>query len=243
MHPEDSPAPLQLRDMREEDLPREKLIRHGRAALTDEELIALFLRTGLHGCNVIELSTLLKQRAGSLAALASMEAADILKLTKGIGPAKAATLAAVFELGHRAVREELMGQRMDDSATVYRFLAGELRYEEQEKLVALLLDSHHRLLRRVNVGQGTLTRLLVHPRDVFREAIRYNASSLIIAHNHPSGDPTPSRMDVSLTHELMKASEFLHLPIIDHIIIGAPAPNRPLPYYSFRDNNRLTPPN
>ncbi len=233
--------PLQLRDMREDDLPREKLIRLGRATLSDEELIAIFLRTGLHGCNVIELATLLKQRAGSLAALATMEAADILKLTKGIGPAKAATLAAVFELGHRAVREELMGERMDAAATVYRFLAGELRYEEQEKLVALLLDSHHHLVRRVTVGQGTLTRLLVHPRDVFREAIRHNASSLIIAHNHPSGDPTPSKMDVSLTHELVRAGELLHVPLIDHVVVGAPAPGRALPYYSFRDNNRLSP--
>ncbi len=233
--------PLQLRDMREDDLPREKLIRLGRSILTDEELIAIFLRTGLRGCNVIELATLLKQRAGSLSALAGMEAADILKLTKGIGPAKAATLAAVFELGQRAVREELASQCMEEPATVYRYLAGELRYEEQEKLIALLLDSRHHLIRRVTVGQGTLTRMVVHPRDVFREAIRHNASSLIIAHNHPSGDPSPSKLDVTLTHELVQAGEMLHIKLLDHVVIGSPAPNRPLPYYSFRSNNRLTP--
>ncbi len=240
MQHEDDPAPLQLRDMREEDLPREKLARLGRTVLTDEELIAIFLRTGLHGCNVLELATRLKQRAGSLSALASMEADDIHKLCKGIGPAKAATLAAVFELGQRAVREELAGQRMDTAATVYRYLAGELRYEEQEKLVALLLDARHYLIRRVTVGQGTLTRLLIHPRDVFREAIRYNASSIVIAHNHPSGDPAPSRQDISITQELLKASELLHIRLLDHVIIGTPAPNRPQPYYSFSENNKLT---
>ncbi len=234
MDADDTPT-LQLRDMKEDDRPREKLARLGRSMLSDEELIAIFLRTGLHGCNVLELAALLKHRAGSLAALGAMEAADINRLCKGIGPAKAATLAAVFELGQRAVRESYAARPMADAAAVYHYLAGELRYEEQENLIALLLDSRHRLMRRVQLYRGTLTRLIIHPRDVFREAIRHNASSLIVVHNHPSGDPTPSKADESFTREIVEAGKLLRLPVLDHVIIGSPADNRPQPYYSFRN--------
>ncbi len=239
MDAEDDAAPLQMRDMRADDRPREKLLRLGRSMLTDEELIALFLRTGLHGCNVLELAALLKRRAGSLAALGAMEAADINKLCKGIGPAKAATLAAVFELGQRAVQESYAARPMADAATVYHYLAGELRYEEQENLCVLLLDSRRCLLRRVSLYRGTLTRLIVHPRDVFREAIRYNASSVLIVHNHPSGDPTPSKADEQLTQELAEVGRLLRMPVMDHVIIGSPADNRPKPYYSFREAGRM----
>ncbi len=236
MHMESSPsAPLQLRDMKPADLPREKLARLGRSMLSDEELIALFLRTGLHGCNVLELAALLKQRAGSLAALGAMEADDIHKLCKGIGPAKAATLAAVFELGQRAVKESLAAEPMSSASAVYHYLAGELRYEQQENLILLLLDARHCLLRRVPLYRGTLTRLIVHPRDIFREAIRHNASSLIIVHNHPSGDPTPSKADEILTQEIVDAGKLLRLPVQDHIIIGSPTPHRPQAWYSFRE--------
>ncbi len=231
--------PLQLRDMKEDDRPREKLMRLGRSMLTDEELIAIFLRTGLHGCNVLELAARIKQQAGSLSALGAMEGADILALCKGIGPAKAATLAAVFELGQRAVQEELAARPMADAATVYQYLAGELRYEEQENLIALLLDSRHGLLRRINLYRGTLTRLIIHPRDVFREAIRHNASALILVHNHPSGDPAPSRQDEQLTREITEAGKMLLLPVLDHVIIGHPATNRPKAYYSFREEGKI----
>ncbi len=236
MDKEDTPG-RQLRDMNADDRPREKLARLGRAMLSDEELIAIFLRTGLHGCNVLELAALLKQRAGSLAALGSMEAADISKLCKGIGLAKAATLAAVFELGQRAVRESIAALPMADAATVYNYLAGELRYEEQENFILLLLDARHGLMRRVPLYRGTLTRLIIHPRDVFREAIRHNAASVIVVHNHPSGDPAPSRADVNLTREIIEAGKLLRLPVLDHVIIGSPAANRPKAYYSFREQN------
>ncbi len=230
--------PLQMRDLRAEERPREKILRMGRAGLTDEELIALFLRTGLHGCNVLELAALLKRKAGSLAALGALEAAEINKLCKGIGPAKAATLAAVFELGRRAVQESYHAQPMADAATVYHYLAGELLYEEQENLIALLLDAHHCLLRKETLYRGTQTRLMVHPRDIFREAIRHNAASVVLVHNHPSGNPTPSRQDDALTAELVQAGKLLRLPLLDHVIIGKPADNRPQAYYSYRQAGR-----
>lgn len=221
-----------LLDLAEDERPREKLIQRGRAALSDEELIAIFLRTGLRGCNVLELAARLKRAAGSLTALGSMEAREIAKCCKGIGSAKAATLAAVFELGQRAVRENLKRIDMGTPAAVYEYLAGELRYEQQEHFIALMLDSRRHLIRRCTISKGTINRTMVHPRDVFREAITSNAASIILAHNHPSGDVSPSKLDRELTRELINAGDAMHIPITDHLIIGTGS----TPYYSFREH-------
>ncbi len=228
-------ASQKLLDMAAEERPREKLMQRGRAALSDEELIAIFLRTGLQGCNVLELAARLKRAAGSLTALGRMEAREIAQCCKGIGAAKAATLAAVFELGHRAVKESVVREEMSTPAAIYEYLAGDLRYEQQENFVVLMLDTRRRLIRRSNISKGTLNRTMVHPRDVFREAIISNACSIVLAHNHPSGDPTPSKPDLELTRELHAAGAAIHLPILDHIIIGAGL----TPYYSFREHGLI----
>lgn len=225
-------ASRKLLDMAEDERPREKLMQRGRAALSDEELIAIFLRTGLKGCNVLELAARLKQAAGSLTALGRMEAREITRCCKGIGSAKAATLAAVFELGHRAVKENLARVDMSSPDAIYEYLAGDLRYEQQENFVVLMLDTRRHLIRRSNISKGTLNRTMVHTRDVFREAIICNACSVILAHNHPSGDPTPSKLDRELTRELVSAGEALHIPVLDHLIIGMGG----TPYYSFREH-------
>lgn len=230
---------LQLRDMNKGDLPRERLLREGRAALTDEELIAIFLRTGLHGCNVLELAARLKRSAGSLAALGRLDAREIAESCKGIGQAKAATLAAVFELGQRAVREELAQQQIATAAQVYELLAGELRFETVENLVLLLLDTHRRLLRRVNLGRGTLTNVLTHPRSIFREVIMHHAAGFILVHNHPSGRPVPSKADDKLTDTIAAAAKIMCVPLVDHVIIGSPTEGQELPYYSYRDHARI----
>lgn len=237
--PEEEERSLRLRELPAQDLPREKLMRHGRAALSDEELIALFLRTGLRGCNVLELSAKIKRSAGSLASLGTMEAAEIASLCKGIGPAKAATLAAVFELGQRAVKEQVLKLDMRNAETVYDYLASDLRFEEQECMVVLLLDAQHRLIRRVNIAKGSVAGVSCHPRDIFRSAIRYNASSIILAHNHPSGDPRPSKADRVLTEEIVKAGELLRIRVQDHVIIGSLAEGRSCPYFSFFQQNCL----
>ncbi len=238
-YPPTEDRPLRLKELPEEELPREKLMKHGRAALSDEELIALFLRTGLQGCNVLELSAKIKRQAGSLAALGSMEAAEIASLCKGIGPAKAATLAAVFELGQRAVKEQVKKRDMRDCQVVYEYLASDMRFEEQETMVALLLDTKHHLIRRVNIAKGSVAGVTCHPRDIFRAAIRHNASSIIIAHNHPSGDPRPSKADKHLTEQIVEAGELLRIKVHDHIIIGSTAEGRSCPYYSFYQNHQI----
>ncbi len=231
-----APEQLKLLDMAIDDRPREKLLSKGRSVLSDEELIAIFLRTGLKGCNVLELAARLKRAAGSLTALGRMEAREITQCCKGIGSAKAATLAAVFELGHRAVKEQLTREDMSTPAAVYEYLAGDLRYEQQENFVVLMLDTRRHLIRRCNISKGTLNRTMVHPRDVFREAIICNACSVILAHNHPSGDPSPSKPDRELTRELINAGHAIHIPVLDHIIIGTNRDASTLPYYSFREH-------
>lgn len=229
---------LQLRDMDRRTLPREKLLRLGRGALTDEELIAIFLRTGLHGCNVLELAARLKRSAGSLAALGRMEAGELAKCCKGIGTAKAATLAAVFELGQRAVEEKMAQQVLATPQDVYELEAGELRYESVENLVLLLLNQRRHLIRRVNLGKGTLTQVLTHPRQIFRECIIHNAASFILVHNHPSGDPAPSRADDKLTESIRAAAQVMSLNFTDHVIIGAPREGA-MPYFSYRQNTKI----
>lgn len=229
-----------LRDLPADTLPREKLLSAGRSALSDEELLAIFLRTGLRGCNVLELAARLKQAAGSLANLGSMEAADIANLHKGVGDAKAATLAAVFELGQRAAREQVERSAICTARDVYNLLVGELRYETQEIMVVLLLDTKRKLIRSERVAAGTLSRLLVHPRNIFGPAFQYHAAKIIIAHNHPSGDVSPSKLDDELTRAMKQAADILCIPLLDHVIIGAPTVAHPCPYYSYAEFDKLS---
>lgn len=222
-----------------EEMPREKLFTQGRKALSDEELLAIFLRTGLPGCNVLELAKLLKAQARSLADLGQMEAAEIAALVKGIGVAKAATLAAGFELGQRAARARLEREDMGTARNVYEYLVGELRFETQEVMCVLLLDARRRLIRMERVAAGTLTRVVIHARNIFKPAISYNASKVIIAHNHPSGSITPSEHDKVLTRAVAEAGEVLGIPLLDHVIIGAADAGQSQPYFSFAENNML----
>ncbi|MBR5523456.1 MAG: DNA repair protein RadC [Akkermansia sp.] len=231
---------LRLKDMAEEERPREKMLQKGRAALSDEELIAIFLRTGLRGCNVLELAARLKRSAGSLVALGRMEAREIMACCKGIGAAKAATLAAVFELGHRAVEEDMQRAVIDEPQVVYRYLSSEMVHYKQEVLVVLLLDAKRRLIRKCQIAKGTANMLISHPRDIFREAINCNAHAIVLAHNHPSGDPTPSKADCELTKVVSEASEVLRIRLIDHVIIGSPGNGRSLPYYSFASHGYIS---
>ena len=222
-----------------DELPREKLFLRGRRSLTDEELIAIFLRTGLQGCNVLQLAAQVKKAAGSLAELGQMEAADILSLVKGIGKAKAATLAAGFELGQRAARDRMERCDMSKAWQVYEYMVGELRFEMQEVLCVLLLDARRRLIRMERVTTGTLTRMVTHPRNVFAPAIRHNACKIIMVHNHPSGSITPSEQDRSLTKAIVEAGQILGIPLLDHVIIGATDASQPCPYYSFAEHDLI----
>lgn len=225
--------PSRIHDMPDEDRPREKLAAKGPRALTDAELLAIFLRVGIQGMNAVELGAQLLKAHGSLGGLARCSVAELAS-TKGIGMAKAAQLSAAFEVGSRLATERLSQRPLDSPELVYDLLGPEMRALRQESLRVVLLDTRHRLIRCVEITLGTLNESLAHPREILRAALIHSASSFILVHNHPSGDPTPSAADREITRRIDRVSRDLGIPLQDHIIIGAPSENGD-PYFSFKE--------
>ena len=224
---------LKIREMPQDDRPREKLIARGASALTDAELIAILLRTGLPGANAVDVAARLLERYGSLGGLSRCTVDEISDIS-GIGPAKAVQLVAAFGLGQRLARETLQREKIDSPELVYQLLAPEMRVLHKESLRVILLDTRYRLLRIQEVSLGSVNESIAHPRDIFRPALISSAYAVIVVHNHPSGDPSPSQSDHSLTRRLGEAAELLQIKLLDHIIIGAPAEGR-TPYFSFKE--------
>jgi DNA repair protein RadC len=226
-------AQIKIREMPQDERPREKLLGRGAAALTDPELIAILLRTGLPGANAVEVARQLLERYGSLSGLSRCTVKEIASI-RGIGAAKAIQLVAAFGLGQRLANERLSRQRLDSPELVHDLVAAEMRTLHKESLRVILLDTRYHLLRMEEVSLGSVNESIAHPRDVFRPAVISSAYAVIVVHNHPSGDPSPSQSDHSLTRRLAEAAELLQIKLLDHIIIGAPAEGR-LPYFSFKE--------
>jgi DNA repair protein RadC len=203
------------------ELPRERLWSVGPAALTTAELVAILLGTGSRGRGVLETAArLLDLGDGSLRRLAARPAPELLRAA-GVGPTKAARLLAAFELGQRLAREARPAlPRIREPEDVVRLFDGRLRDLQVEEFHLLALDSQSQVLREVLVTRGLLNSSLVHPREVFRPAIAEAAAGIIVVHNHPSGDPTPSAEDRSVTRQLVSAGQLLDLPLYDHVIIA-----------------------
>lgn len=203
------------------DRPRERLWALGPGALTTVELLAILLGTGGGGQDVLELAWgLLELSHGSLRRLAQRPNAELLR-APGIGPTKAARLVAAFELGVRAAREERPPvQRIREPEDVLRLFGSRLRDLQVEEFHLLALDSQSQVLREVLITRGLLNSSLVHPREVFRAAIAEAAAGIIVVHNHPSGDPTPSAEDRAATKQLVSAGRLLDVPLYDHVIIA-----------------------
>ena len=196
---------LRLKDQPASERPRERLVARGPDALTHAELIAILLRTGLKGVNVVQVGQSLMQRFGSLHALA-LASVDELRSIPGIGRDKAATLVAAFALARRMEQERREESPvLDTPATVVGYLRESNRLKNVESFQVLLLNTRKRLLRVEEISQGLLDTLLVHPREVFRAAIVANAAAVLLVHNHPSGDPTPSEADIKATRDLLRA--------------------------------------
>jgi len=212
---------LTIHDLAPGERPREKLMERGASALSDPELLAILLRTGIQGANAIELARQLLQRYGSLGGLSRCSVAEIAGI-KGIGPAKAVQLAAAFGLGARLAREAFARAPLDDPEAVYALLGPEMRALNKESLRVVLLDTRYRLIRIEEVSLGSLDESVAHPREILRPALIYSAYAFILAHNHPSGDPTPSTADHRLTQRLRDAAKLLMIDFHDHIIIGSP---------------------
>jgi DNA repair protein RadC len=222
-----------IRELPEQERPREKLTNLGANALSDSELIAILLRTGLPGANAVDVARQLLMRFGSLGQLARASVTELAEI-KGVGPAKAVQLAAAFGLATRLARETLARIPLDKPQLVYDLLGPEMRQLGKESLRAILLDTKLHLLRVEEISLGSLNECLAHPREILRPAILHSAYAFILAHNHPSGDPSPSEADRRLTLRIAEAARLLQLTFFDHIIVGAPSPDRPA-YFSFRE--------
>lgn len=200
--------------------PRERLLQVGPEALSDAELLAIFLRTGCAGHSAVDLARALITEFGSLNALLEAPQAEVCKLS-GIGPTKYAQLQAVKELGLRLTREELQDpQSMSSSQQVGAYLCQRIGGYQREVFALLLLDNQHRLLQFLELFQGTIDSASVHPREVVKVALQYNAAAVILAHNHPSGVAEPSQSDRLITNTLTGALDLVGVRVLDHLVVG-----------------------
>jgi len=226
---------FRLKDQPVSERPRERLVARGPDALTHAELIAILLRTGLKGANVVLVGQMLLQKFGSLNALA-LATVDELKQISGVGPDKAATLVAAFALARRMEQERRdESPVLDNPATVVSFMREENRLGNVEAFQVLLLNVRKKLIRMEIISKGLLDTILVHPREVFRAAIVANAAGIVLVHNHPSGDPTPSEADIKVTRDLIRAGQLLKIEVVDHVIIGRATAERAKDYSSLRE--------
>lgn len=221
-----------IHDLPESDRPRERLIEQGAEALSNAELLAIFINTGLKGENAIQVANRVLTESKSLRSL-SRRTAKELSNVRGLGPAKAAHIAAAFELGRRAGREEITERPMDEPRLIYEFLGADMMRESREVLHIIVLNTRMKLVHDERLTHGTVNESIAHPRDIIRCAVMHNAHAFIIAHNHPSGDPSPSEADRQLTRRLREAADLMKIQFSDHVIIGAPRAGAQA-WFSFR---------
>lgn len=225
--------PQTIKDWPADDRPRERLIKFGPETLSDAELLAIILRTGQKGKTALDFAKTLISTYDSFQGMDNASIPELCRI-KGIGPAKAAQIKAVLEIAKRFWRKEFKeGKAFTSSRIVYEHLHETLRGKKKEVFIALLLDGKNRKIREVKVSEGSLTSSLVHPREVFNPVVKDSAASIILVHNHPSGDPTPSRDDMEITRRLKEVGELLGVKVLDHIIIGGGR------YTSFADEGIL----
>ena len=228
-------ASIRIKDLPDSERPRERLVEKGADALKNSELIAILLRTGLKGVSAIQVAEQLLQKFGTLDNLSRAGLPDLRQI-KGVGRDKAIALKSAFTLARRMaaeLREE--GPTLDNPDIIADLLREENRAYEVEHFQVLLLNTRRKLIRVDQVSQGTLDTILVHPREVFKSAVAASASAIVLVHNHPSGDPTPSEADIKVTRDLIRAGQVLKIEVLDHIILGRPSKERSRDYVSLRE--------
>jgi DNA repair protein RadC len=225
--------PLKIREMPVEDRPREKLATLGDVSLSEPELLAILLRTGVSGASAVDVGRDLIERYGSLTGL-SRCTVDELKTIRGVGFAKAVQLVAAFGIGKRLANAKAKNQKLDSPESIEALVGPEMRRLRKESLRVVLLDTRYQLIRVEEISLGSINESIAHPRDVLRPALVSSAYALVIVHNHPSGDASPSQTDHSLTRRLAEAAELLQIKLLDHIIIGAATETAP-GYFSFKE--------
>ena len=224
-----------IKDQPANQRPRERLAEYGADVLSHAELIAILLRTGLKGANAVAIGQQLMNQYRTLEALARASVADLQKV-KGIGRDKAVTLVAALALARKMAAEmRTESLVLETPEAVANLLREDNRLRPVETFQIVLLNTRRRLIRVEPVSQGTLDTLLVHPREVFRATIAANAAAVVLVHNHPSGDPTPSEADIKVTRDLIRAGQLLKIDVLDHVIIGRATPERPKDFVSLRE--------
>ena len=224
-----------IKDMPDLERPRERLIAQGADALSHAELIAILLRTGMQGQSAIDIAQYLVREYNTLGNLARTSVEE-LQQVKGIGRDKAVTLKAAFTLARRmAVEIPEARPLLDAPESMANHMREEFREKEIEEFHTILLDTRRRLIRTEQITTGILDTAIVHPREVFKKAIAANASALVLVHNHPSGDPTPSKADIQVTRDLMRAGQLLKIDVLDHVIMGQRTTERDRDYVSLKE--------
>ncbi|WP_019908979.1 RadC family protein [Paenibacillus sp. HW567] len=211
---------LMLRDLPHEERPRERMMHYGAESLSQAELLAILLRTGTRAESAIHIAQRMLGQAGGLRGLADLSIEELTNI-KGIGLAKAVQLKAGIELGRRMANsrltEPVIIRSPKDAAEI---LTEQLRYLQKEHFVCLFLNTKNHVIAQETLSMGSLNASIVHPREVFRAAMKCSSAAIICAHNHPSGDPTPSPEDISLTSRLLQAGEIVGIDVLDHLVIG-----------------------
>ncbi|PQP80049.1 hypothetical protein C0Q44_29530 [Paenibacillus sp. PCH8] len=209
-----------MRDIPQEERPRERMMEYGAGALSHAELLAILLRTGTRQESAVHMAQRMLTQAGGIRPLMDLSLEELTAM-KGIGNAKAVQLKASIELGHRIARSRLTPSTSirtpHDAADI---LMEQMRYLQKEHFVCLFLNSKNHIIAQETLSMGSLNASIVHPREVFRAAIKCSSASIVCAHNHPSGDPTPSPEDIQITKRLIEAGTIVGIDVLDHIIIG-----------------------
>ncbi len=226
---------IKIKDLPAGERPRERMAELGADALKTSELIAILLRTGLKGVSAIKIGEQLLQKFGTLTALERASLSQLQEV-KGIGRDKAIALKSAFTLARR-MAAELHGESpvLDTPGIIADYLREQNRSYEVEHFQAVLLNVRRKLIRVEVISQGLVDTILVHPREVFKSAIAANASAVVLVHNHPSGDPTPSEADIRVTRDLIRAGQLLKIDVLDHVILGRRAAENGKDYVSLRE--------
>lgn len=217
-----------LREISEEQRPRERLLEYGVENLSDSELLALIFRNGCFGESVIDLSQRLIKSFG-LSKLNNLSLNELMEV-KGIGIAKACCLLAAFEIGNRVSTGKIVCKKINNANDVYSYFYPRLRRLKKERFYSLILDSKNKVIKEDLISVGTIDSSLVHPREIFRSSIKESGSSIVLVHNHPSGDCEPSTEDIIITKRIRKAGKVVGIKVVDHVIVGEGR------YFSFEEN-------
>ncbi|MCI7207265.1 MAG: DNA repair protein RadC [Terrisporobacter sp.] len=212
-----------------EERPREKMILNGAGSLTDAELLAILIRTGTKQFNAIQLGKAIIEKADNIRYLQNITIEE-LESINGIGKTKAVQIKAALELGNRIASYKPAKYKIKNPWDIYKYYMESLRYQYKEIFKVVLLNTKNEIITDVDISMGTLNSSLVHPREVFREAIIRSSNKIILLHNHPSGNAEPSKEDKSVTNRLKECGELIGIEVIDHIIIGDGI------YFSFKEN-------